>query len=267
MRRFLSEMRRVHFANAVFICLLLVIPRWVSPDAAAPIPVHFVEGAVHGFLELTTMDGSVIASGDMRQTSTGRGIENTTVFHFKDGSRSEESVVFKQEHIFSMQAYHLVQRGPAFPEDIEVSLERSGKYHVKTKDHKGGEEKLLDGTLDLPSDVYNGMIFTITKNLPKGAGKTIHIVAFTPEPRLIQLEISPSGEQNFKTDGSAKTATNYVIHPQLGAWTTLFAKLLGRMPPDGHVWVLKDPVPAFMKFEGPLSMSGPVWRIELTSPR
>ena len=26
-------------------------------------------------------------------------------------------------------------------------------------------------------------------------------------------------------------------------------------------------VPAFVKFEGPLSMNGPAWRIELTSPR
>jgi len=38
------------------------------------------------------------------------------------------------------------------------------------------------------------------------------------------------------------------------------------LPPDNHVWIVTADVPAFVKFEGPLYMSGPAWRIELTSP-
>ena len=94
------------------------------------------------------------------------------LFHFKDGSLFDETVVFTQQRVFAMQSYHLVQRGPAFTEDTVISLQRaSGKYSVKTKSHKDGREEVIHGTLKLPPDVYNGMVITAVKNLPKGAGR------------------------------------------------------------------------------------------------
>jgi hypothetical protein len=167
-----------------------------------------------------------------------------------------------------MQSYHLVQRGPVFPEDTEISLERaSGKYHVKTRARKDGREKVLAGTLDLPPDTYNGMVLTVVKNLSAGAGETVHMVAFTPAPKLIKLKLAPAGEHKIMVGGTEKTATRYVLKPILGFWLKFFASLLGRAPPDHHAWIVTADVPAFVKFEGPLYMKGPVWRIELTSPR
>jgi hypothetical protein len=92
-------------------------------------------------------------------------------------------------------------------------------------------------------------------------------VAFTPEPRIIQLELAPQGEHKMMVGEQAKTAIHYVFKPRLGVWLKLFATLLGRVPPDYHAWILTDEVPAFARFEGPLYPTGPVWRIELTSPR
>jgi hypothetical protein len=158
---------------------------------------------------------------------------------------------------------------PAFTDDTEISLERAtGKYHVKTKARKDGREELLDGTLDLPLDVYNGgMVLIVAKNLPKGASETVHTVVFTPTPRLIQLELVPAGEHRVLVGELAKTATDYVFKPKLGIWLKLFATLLGRVPPDSHAWIVTNEVPAFVRFEGSLSITGPVWRIESTSPR
>jgi hypothetical protein len=190
------------------------------------------------------------------------------VFRFKDGSVFDETVVFTQQRVFTMQSYRLVQRGPVFPEDTEISLERaSGQYRVKTKDRTDGREKVLNGTLDLPPDVYNGMVIMVAKNLPKGASETVHIVAFTPTPRLIQLELVPADEHKVVIGELAKTATHYVLKPTLGGWLKLFATLLGRVPPDSHAWIIKDELPAFMRFEGPLYTTGPVWQIETTTPR
>jgi len=246
----------------------MILLLWPYPLAADPVPARFVEGMVHGFLVLRTVDGALIASGDLLQVGRGGALESRMVFHFKDGSVSDETAVFTEEHVFTMQTYHLVQRGPAFPEDTEVSLERaSGKYRVKTKGHKDGREKVLEGTLDLPLDVYNGMVLTVAKNLRKGASETIHIVAFTPKRRLIQLELSPAGEQKVLIGEIAKTATHYVFKPRPGIWLRLFATLLGRELPDYHVWIITGELPAFVRFEGPLYMTGPVWRIELASPR
>jgi hypothetical protein len=241
---------------------------WQRPLAAAPVPVRFAEGSLHGFLALSTLGDVLIASGDLLQVGRDGDVKSRLLFRFKDGSVFDETVVFTQRNVFTLQSYHLVQRGPVFPEDTEISLQRSsGKYHVKTRAHKDGREKVLDGTLDLPPDVYNGMILTVVKNLSRGAAGTVHMVAFTPAPKLIKLNLAAAGEQKILVGGSEKTATRYVLKPILGTWLKLFASLLGRMPPDNHAWIVTADVPAFVKFEGPLYMNGPAWRIELTSPR
>ena len=256
------------FTRAAMLGLLVLVTALLGPRplAAAPVLVRFVEGATHGFLVLRTVDGVLIASGDLLQVGRGGGVESRMVFHFKDGSLFDETVVFTQQNVFTMQSYRLIQRGPVFAEDSEISLERTGKYRVKTKARKDGREEVLDGTLELPPDVYNGMVLTVAKNLPKGASETVHIVAFMPMPRLIQLELAPKGEHKVLIGELAKTAVQYVFKPQLGVWLSLFATVLGRMPPDYRAWIITDEVPAFARFEGPLYTTGPVWRIELASP-
>jgi hypothetical protein len=119
----------------------------------------------------------------------------------------------------------------------------------------------------LPPDTYNGIVLTVAKNFLKGAGATIHVVAFTPMPRLIQLELVPAGEHKVLVGEHPKAAVHYVLKPRLGAWLKVFAELLGRVPPDLHAWIAYDLVPTFVRFEGALYTTGPVWRIEMISPR
>jgi hypothetical protein len=248
--------------------ILVTVLLWLRQAAAAPVAVRFVEGVTHGFLVLRDVNGGLLASGDLLQVQRSGQVESRMVFRFKDGSVYDETVVFTQERVFTMQSYNLVQRGPAFTDDTEISLERaSGKYRVRTKARKDGREEVLNGTLDLPPDVYNGMVITVAKNLPKGATETVHIVAFTPTPRLVQLEFAPEGEQKVMVGELGKTAIHYVLKPRLGIWLKLFATLLGRAPPDSHAWIIKDEIPAFVRFEGQLAAMGPVWRIETLSPR
>ncbi len=255
-------------AATLGLMLLVTVLLGPRPLAAAPVPVRFVEGATHGFLVLRTVAGALLATGDLLQVIRGEGVESRMVFRFKDGSVFDERVVFTQQHVFSLQSYHLVQRGPVFPADTEISFESaSGKYRVTTRGHPDGREETHDGTLDLPPDVYNGMVFTVAKNLPKGARETVHFVAFTPEPRLIQLEMAPAGEHPVRVGEITKSAVHYVFKPRLGIWLKLFATLLGRVPPDDHAWIIPEEVPAFVRFEGPLYTTGPVWRVELTSPQ
>ena len=111
------------------------------------------------------------------------------------------------------------------------------------------------------------MIFTLLKNIsPKDASTTVSMVATTPKPRLVKLVITPQGEDPFSFAGSQRTATHYVIRVDIGGITGAIAPLLGKQPPDIHVWVLGGAAPAFVKSEGPLYLGGPAWRIELTSP-
>ena len=240
---------------------------WAHLAAADPVAARFPEGIAHGFLVLRTTDGALIASGDLLQFVRRGEVESRMVFRFKDGSVLDETVVFTQNRVFAMQTYRLVQRGPVFAEDTEVSLARSGKYRVLTRG-KDGKEEVLEGKLaSLPADTYNGMVLTIAKNLAKGAGETVHMVAFTPAPRLVQLEVVPAEEHKVLVGELEKSATHYVFKPRPGAWLTMLATVLGRMPADSHAWIVTEELPAFVRFEGPLHPAGPVWRIELASPR
>jgi hypothetical protein len=248
---------------ALAACLL-----WPQLAAAAPVAVRFPEGVTRGFIVLRTLDGGGIASGDLYQRTRRGEVESRMLFRFKDGSVLDETVVFTQQRAFAMQRYRMLQTGPTFAEDIDASLERaSGKYRVAVRSHADGKEAVLEGTLALPPDTYNGMVLTITKNLVRGARETVHLVAFTPAPRLVQLEVVPAGEQKILVGDLEKTVARYVLKPRPGAWLSVLATLLGRMPPDSHAWIVTDEVPAFVRFQGPLHPAGPAWNLELTSPR
>jgi len=240
----------------------------LQPAAAGPIAVRFVEGVSHGFLTLRTVDARQIASGDLLQVVRRGEVESRMVFRFRDGSVLDETVVFTQQRVFLMKSYRLLQTGPAFAEDTDIALERaSGKYRVKTTARKDAREQVLDGTLEMPPDTYNGMVLTVAKNLATGASETIHVVAFTPAARLVPVELAPAGVHEVLVGELTKSATRYAFKPKPGPWLRLLADVLGRMPPDSHAWILTDEVPAFVRFEGPLHPAGALWRIELTSPR
>src|SRR5438477_331918 len=140
----MSSMKAAVLGLLVFMMVLSS----VSPLAAAPVPVRFVEGAVHGFLALRTLDGVLKAPGELFQ------------------------------------------------------------------------------------------VLRVARNLPKEASEIVHYVAFTPTPRLIQLEVAPAGEHKVLVGELAKTAIRYVFKPRLGSWLKLFTRLLGRMPPDSHAWIV-----------------------------
>jgi hypothetical protein len=92
------------------------------------------------------------------------------------------------------------------------------------------------------------------------------MVAYTPKPRLVKLALSVAGDERFATNGVARKATHYVVKIEIGGLTGLIAPLVGKQPPDSHVWVLGGEAPAFVKSEAPMFLGGPVWRIELVSP-
>ena len=239
-----------------------------SPPLASPagVAVRHIEGTVHGFLRLSAEDGSFLADGDLLQVVRNGIIDSRMVFAFADSSFFEESVSFAQRDVFTMLQYHLVQRGPAFAMDLDVTLAQSGDYRVTATAHADGEPKQYAGTLDLPADTYNGMIINVAKNIAVGTSQTVHLVAFTPKPRLIGLEISgaPSAQPTQLGRRTESTAA-YTLKPKLGAITGVLARLLGKMPPDSRAWFVTQDVPAFVRFEGPL-YAGPVWRIELIGP-
>jgi hypothetical protein len=254
---------------AVLACAVLLAAVRDDPDDT-PIAVRHPEGVLHGFLVLKASDGTVLAQGDQLQTPRKGFIDSRMVFRFTDGSLLDERVVFSQNEVFIVHEYRLIQRGPAFAQDADAYFERaSRRYRVRTVDRDDGDVDVKEGDLDaMPASISNGMVIVLAKNLPPGRGARVRMVAFTPSPKLIVLELAPVGTESASFGKETKTVTQYAIKPKLGFFLGLGAKLTGRDPPDSHTWIVTEDVPAFAKFVGPLSMSGTgaVWRIELTAP-
>jgi hypothetical protein len=255
--------RRSSLAVLLFACAALLRP---ASMLAEPVTVRYAEGLVHGFLSLRTLDGTLVANGDLIQVARGDRVTARLVFRFKDGSLSDETAVFSQRGRFRLLSNHLVQKGPSFPKPLDASIDSaSGQVTVRYADD--GKQKVEAEHLELPPDLANGMILTLLKNVQSNAPPaTLSMVAFTPKPRLVKLALSVAGEERFVTGGPTRKATHYVVKIEIGGLTGLIAPLVGKQPPDSHVWVLGGEAPAFVKSEAPMFLGGPVWRIELVSP-
>jgi hypothetical protein len=244
-------------------CAVLLCPSNLSGERVA---VRYSEGLVHGFLVLRTLDGDHLADGDLLQFPRGNRVTTKLVFHFKDGSLHDETAIYSQRGSFRLLSYHLVQKGPVFKTQMNLSLDASsGQVTIRHSDD--GKENVISERPQMPPDVANGIILTLLKNIrPETLQTTVSFLAATPKPRLVKLQIVPEGDDPFTSGGTKRKATHFAVKVQLGGLSGLVAPLLGKQPPDTHVWILQGQAPAFVKFEGALYLGGPIWRIELTSP-
>jgi hypothetical protein len=242
----------------------LLLPSPVLSQSA--VAVRYTEGIVHGFLVLRTLEGNALADGEVTEVAHGDRVTSHLILRFKDGSVNEDIAVFSQRRTFRLISDHLVQKGPAFKQPIDITVDGStGQITVRYPDD--GKEKTVTERLKLPADVSNGMVLTLLKNIRSNVPlTTLSVVAATPKPRLVKLLISPDGEESFSAGGFARKATRYVVKVDIGGIAGVVAPILGKQPEDTHIWILGGDAPSFVKSEGPLYPGGPVWRIELTSP-
>jgi len=236
--------------------LLLCTSLCLLPIAggAEPVVVRAPERSLQVTLALRASDGSLLADGTLDQNVAADRVTSRLTFRFKDGSLQDQTTVFSQQGRFLLISDRLVQKGPAFNTPVEMSIDaKSGRVN---EEH-----------LQMPADLANGMLPVLLKNLdPNGPAVTVSFVATTPRPRLVGLRISRAGVESLALGGVTHRAIHYVVKAEIGGVAGVFAPLVGKQPPDTHVWILSGDAPAFLKSEGPLFYGGAAWRIEVTSP-
>ena len=252
-------------SHAILLILACVLSG--STLSASPVGVRYKEGLLHGFLVLSTLDGTPLAEGDLTQVLHGNRITSHLIFRFKDGSRQEETVIFSQRRYFRLVSYHLVQTGPAFSHPTEITIAPStGQVTVNYTDNDG-KEKTASERMKLPPDLANGIVLILLKNLlPDPPPLEVSIVVPTPKPRLVKLAISSPGKDPFTLAGAGREAQHFVIKVQIGGIAGLVAPLLGKQPPDSQLWIEGGEAPTFVKSETIAYLGGPIWRVELVAP-
>jgi hypothetical protein len=234
--------------------------------AAEQIPVRHIEGVTLGFLVLRNADREALAYGEWKQVVKPDGlVVDNLRFQFKDGSFYEEITKFTQRGKFRLVSDQVEQKGPSFKEQSESWIDtETGAITVRTNEK--GKEKTTTKHLDLPEDVSNGLLFVILKNVDPSRETTVSFVAASAKPRVVKWNILPGPEKTIKVGTLTHKAQHYIVKTKIEGPAGAIAPLIGKQPPDIHVWLVKSEAPTFVEFEGPLSQGNPLWRIELSAP-
>jgi hypothetical protein len=251
--------RRLFFLTLIVALSLVLAPCRLT---ASEVTVRHTEGVAHAFLLVTTVKKKTVGVGDLIQVTHGDQVTIELSLHLKDGSVHDETAVYSQHGVFRLLSDHLVQKGPTFPHPMDVSVEmKTGTVTVHSSD--GGKEKVQTEKLDLPADAANGLILNLLKNLdPRAPQTTVSMITATPKPRIVKLVISSNGQHPFSVGGAERQAAEFVIKVDIGGVAGAVAPLVGKQPPDTHVWVYSGDAPTIVRFEGALFEGGPIWRLE-----
>jgi hypothetical protein len=236
------------------------------PLSANPTPVLQKQGSQRGFLLLRSADGVIIAVGDQVNVVRGNSVHSRLIFHFRDGSIDEEVTVFRQASTFQLVRDHHVQKGPSFPQPLDVTIEmKSGQ--VTWHDLKNGKDEVKTEHMDLPPDLSNGLMSLIVQNFPaKATEMKVSYLAGGSKPRIVRLIVKPDGQRVFRLGGSSRRANQFKVHIEIGGVAGVIAPVVGKQMPDIEMWVSDGEVPTFLRMEGPLYEQGPIWTMELTVP-
>jgi len=247
---------------ALIVHIIIITGSLLRPVFAETMAVRQMEGSLHGFLVLQTLDGKTIAEGDLIETAKAAAVKVQMVFHFHDGSYYEETSEFSQSGQLRLLRNHLMQKGPSFKLTIERSIDvPTGQVTVRYADDQGNQKE-ESVHIELPTDLANGMFLVLMKNIdPAKAETTVSAVAGEPKPRLIKVIIAPQGKTPFTIGRSKREAIDYDLKPKIEGAAGVVAPLLGKQPPDTHIWVAAGDGPIALKSEGPLEPEGPIWRI------
>jgi hypothetical protein len=257
-------MTRVSGQGFVSACILSLV--MVAAAAGQEVKVRARDGSARGFLVLRSETGAILASGEFSQFPQGDRIKARLVFHFKDGSLDEETTVYSQKSTFRLISDRLVQRGRTFPEPCEMTID-ARLQTVSMRALSKPDQEAKTEHMDIPPDLSNGLLFNLIKNLQSnGPEVKVSYLAPSSKPRMVKLAISMEKEGQFTVAARRIKAAVWCVKAELGGLTGIVAPMIGKQPPDTHVWIAEGGVPTIVRVDTALYVGGPVWSIQLASP-
>jgi hypothetical protein len=245
------------------LAVLFTLAPCVFPE---PVPATYKQGSLHGFLLLKSQEGKVIAVGDQINVVHGNEIHSQLIFHFRDGSIDDETADYRQGSVLQLIRDRHIQEGPSFPKPLDITVNvRAGE--VTWREEKDGKTETKSQHMDLPPDLVNGMIGLIAANFPAKADELkTSFLAFDPKPRVVKFSVKPDGEDRMDVGGAGRRVNRFNVHIEIGGLAGAIAPIVGKQPSDMKLWAIGGEAPMFVKMEGALYPTGPIWTMVLTSP-
>jgi hypothetical protein len=222
-------------------------------------------GFEHGFVILRDTAGAILASGELTQVPSNRRITLYVVLHFRDGSIDDETTLYSQGETLRLISDRHIQTGKSFPHPCDVMIDVPGQQ-VSVRDLSKSTDEAKPEHMDLPSDVSNGLLLPLIQNMQANAPIEVSYVALASKPRMVKLAIAKGGEDNFTVGGRSYKAAKYDVKVHIGGVAGVVAPMIGKQPPDTHVWVTESRVPAVIRLDSALYTEGPIWSVQFASP-
>jgi hypothetical protein len=215
---------------------------------ARAIELHTMPGALHGFPSMSDEAGHVMASGELAQELHGTELVARVRWRFRDGHRAEEEDTFtiRPELAQRTFSWRETKEGGAERRRFEVDLE-SGRASATVAD--GAHPLHEDVKLEVPRGrSFAGFgVALAASELPldhEGATEEISVVAFTPRPRAVTLQIRRGKEESVRAEGRSIASDEFTLHPKLPFPVALFVH-----PKDAHLWFTHRPPRALVRAE------------------
>jgi hypothetical protein len=219
----------------------------------------------HGFVILRDAAGAILASGEVTQVPSKHRIALHVVFHFRDGSIDDETTLYSQGETIRLISDRHIQRGKSFPHPCDVMIDVPGQQ-VSVRDLSKSTDETKTEHMDLPPDLSNGLLMPLIQNMQANTPIEVSYVALAPKPRMVKLAIAKDGEDHFTVGGRPYKAAKYDVKVHIGGVAGVVAPMIGKQPPDTHVWATESRVPAVVRLDSALYTDGPVWSVQFASP-
>jgi hypothetical protein len=249
------------FAGLVALVLLGVS----CSTQAQELKLRYKTASEHGFVILRDSGGAILASGEVTQIPSRNRITLHVVLHFRDGSIDDETTLYSQGETLRLISDRHIQRGKSFPHPSDVLIDVP-EQQVRVRDLSKSTDEAKTEHMDLPPDLCNGLLMPLIQNMQANDSIEVSYVALAPKPRMVKLAIAKGGEDHFTVGGRSYNAAKYDVKVHIGGVAGVVAPIIGKQPPDTHVWVTESRVPAVIRLDSALYTEGPIWSVQFASP-
>ena len=229
------------------------------------VKLRYRAASEHGFVILRNEAGAILASGELTQVPSRNRITLHVVLHFRDGSTDDETTLYSQGETIRLISDRHIQRGQSFPHPCDVMIDVPGQQ-VTFRDLSKSTDEAKTEHMDLPPDLSNGLLPALIQNMQGNTPIEVSYVALAPKPRMVKVAIAKGGEDHFTVGGRSYKAAKFDVKVHIGGIAGVVAPMIGKQPPDTHVWVTESRVPAVIRLDSALYTDGPVWSIQFASP-
>jgi len=231
---------------------------------AQPIPVRYALGTLHGFPSMSDLSGKVIADGELTQELKGDRLSVSVRWTFADGLEAEEHDTFLVGRELVQEQFAWVERkaGEELRRfEVDLTTGQAAAAHRGAKAAMKREEVHLDLPHGRSFAGYGVALVASQVALEQGAHFLVTVVAFTPKPRAVTLEVRRDGEERLQVAGRSIPCARYTLHPRIPFPLNLFAGAK-----DAHLWMTRAEPPGLVRAEQSMAAKDdPVVVIDVTS--